>query len=200
MAPESIQTRRYSLKSDVYAYGTLLWEMWSNGAFPFMFESNEADLARRSVRPFLCLNMPSQTGCLLVSILPLSPRVGLSVPSRPSVCEPMSVFSSRVRLPLLRAYMCLSTCRDGGCPCCCPQKWLSLMHTQPYHACCDLGTPCCKVPEPQHQCLVMVMSSDQTNDWTGLHQHQHHVSHDDPHHLNVCKARVLKCVAIVCAR
>ena len=47
MAPESIRTRRFSHKSDVYAFGILLWEIWSGGSFPFMFISDDADVARR---------------------------------------------------------------------------------------------------------------------------------------------------------
>eukprot|EP00286_Rhodomonas_abbreviata_P027742 CAMPEP_0181297822 /NCGR_PEP_ID=MMETSP1101-20121128/5452_1 /TAXON_ID=46948 /ORGANISM="Rhodomonas abbreviata, Strain Caron Lab Isolate" /LENGTH=522 /DNA_ID=CAMNT_0023402799 /DNA_START=122 /DNA_END=1690 /DNA_ORIENTATION=+ len=35
MAPEAIQYRRWSEKSDVYACGMLLWELWARGAFPF---------------------------------------------------------------------------------------------------------------------------------------------------------------------
>ena len=54
MAPESIQYHRYSHKSDVYAFGTLLWEMWSGGAIPFMLVTDEEEVARRvlaGVRP-----------------------------------------------------------------------------------------------------------------------------------------------------
>jgi hypothetical protein len=51
MAPESIQFRLYSQKSDVYAFGTLLWEMWSSGSHPFMLVTDDEEVARRSVLP-----------------------------------------------------------------------------------------------------------------------------------------------------
>ncbi len=47
MAPESIQTRKYSHKSDVYAFGILMWEMWSNGAYPYMLISEDEKVASR---------------------------------------------------------------------------------------------------------------------------------------------------------
>jgi hypothetical protein len=47
MAPESIKTRKYSHKSDVYAFGILLWEMWSDGSFPFMLVADDEDVAKR---------------------------------------------------------------------------------------------------------------------------------------------------------
>ncbi len=47
MAPESIQTRRYSHKSDVYAFGILMWEMWSSGKYPYMLISDDEKVASR---------------------------------------------------------------------------------------------------------------------------------------------------------
>jgi serine/threonine protein kinase len=47
MAPESIRNRQYSSKTDVYAFGILLWEIWSGGAYPFMFISDDEEVARR---------------------------------------------------------------------------------------------------------------------------------------------------------
>jgi hypothetical protein len=47
MAPESIQFRQFSQKSDVYAFGMLLWEMWSGGAIPFMLLADDEEVARR---------------------------------------------------------------------------------------------------------------------------------------------------------
>eukprot|EP00281_Chroomonas_sp_CCMP1168_P032331 CAMPEP_0206236460 /NCGR_PEP_ID=MMETSP0047_2-20121206/13730_1 /ASSEMBLY_ACC=CAM_ASM_000192 /TAXON_ID=195065 /ORGANISM="Chroomonas mesostigmatica_cf, Strain CCMP1168" /LENGTH=142 /DNA_ID=CAMNT_0053660803 /DNA_START=50 /DNA_END=474 /DNA_ORIENTATION=- len=49
MAPESIRFRRYSEKSDVFAYGTLLWEMWARGEVPFSHVSDDEEVARRVV-------------------------------------------------------------------------------------------------------------------------------------------------------
>lgn len=49
MAPESIQTRRYSHLSDVYALGILMWEMWSGGKYPYMLLSNDEEVAGRLV-------------------------------------------------------------------------------------------------------------------------------------------------------
>jgi hypothetical protein len=47
MAPESIKARRFSSKSDVYAFGILLWEMWSEGSYPFMLVNDDEEVARR---------------------------------------------------------------------------------------------------------------------------------------------------------
>ena len=49
MAPESIRFRQYSQKSDVYAFGTLLWEMWSSGEHPFMLVADDEEVARRVI-------------------------------------------------------------------------------------------------------------------------------------------------------
>ena len=58
MAPESIQYRRFSHKSDVYAFGMLLWEMWSGGAFPFMLLADDEEVARRLVCASTCCCVP----------------------------------------------------------------------------------------------------------------------------------------------
>lgn len=39
-APEAIMYRKYSSKSDVYSYGTLLYEIWSLGYKPYHDLSN----------------------------------------------------------------------------------------------------------------------------------------------------------------
>jgi hypothetical protein len=53
MAPESIRNRQYSSKTDVYAFGILLWEIWSEGAYPFMFIADDEEVARR----YICIYM-----------------------------------------------------------------------------------------------------------------------------------------------
>jgi serine/threonine protein kinase len=58
MAPESIQRRIYSEKSDVYAFGILLWEMWSGGEIPFSNIPSDEDVIAR-VRGGLRLPKPS---------------------------------------------------------------------------------------------------------------------------------------------
>ena len=60
MAPESIKNRRYSPKSDVFSFGTLLWEIWSAGGIPFPHISEDSEVAHqvmqglRSGRPARC--------------------------------------------------------------------------------------------------------------------------------------------------
>jgi hypothetical protein len=49
MAPESIRFRLYSQKSDAYAFGTLLWEMWSSCEHPFMLVADYEEVARRVI-------------------------------------------------------------------------------------------------------------------------------------------------------
>lgn len=49
MAPESIQFRKYSQKSDVFSFGTFLWEIQSGGAIPFGFVAEDEEVARRVV-------------------------------------------------------------------------------------------------------------------------------------------------------
>ena len=60
MAPESIKNCQYSQKSDVFSFGTLLWEIWSRGGIPFPHISEDAEVAHqvmqglRSGRPARC--------------------------------------------------------------------------------------------------------------------------------------------------
>ncbi len=47
MAPEVLEFRRYSHKSDVYSLGMLLWELWSNCRVPFALVTQNEEVARR---------------------------------------------------------------------------------------------------------------------------------------------------------
>jgi len=47
VAPECIEFWRYTHKSDVYAFGTLLWELWSNCRVPFAVVTDNSEVARR---------------------------------------------------------------------------------------------------------------------------------------------------------
>jgi serine/threonine protein kinase len=56
MAPESIRSQVFSTKSDVFAYGILLWEIMSKGALPHSEEKNLQTVGvrrRRVIRSFL---------------------------------------------------------------------------------------------------------------------------------------------------
>ncbi|EKX41433.1 hypothetical protein GUITHDRAFT_42446, partial [Guillardia theta CCMP2712] len=44
MAPESIRRRQYSEKSDVWAFGVTMWEIWSYGELPFSTEVDDASV------------------------------------------------------------------------------------------------------------------------------------------------------------
>jgi len=59
MAPESFQHRRYSLASDVWSFGVLLWELYSGGATPYTHLTGYMAIAavcqgRRMSRPAAC--------------------------------------------------------------------------------------------------------------------------------------------------
>ena len=47
MPPEALERRRWSEKSDVWAFGVLMWELWSAALIPFAFEGNDKDVARQ---------------------------------------------------------------------------------------------------------------------------------------------------------
>jgi hypothetical protein len=47
MAPEAIRRRQFSEKSDVFAFGILLWELWSHGSYPFSTVIDDFEVALR---------------------------------------------------------------------------------------------------------------------------------------------------------
>ena len=49
MAPEMIRRREVSEKADVFAYGVLLWELWSHGEYPWQVVVDDAAVAQRIV-------------------------------------------------------------------------------------------------------------------------------------------------------
>jgi len=70
MAPESIASRRYSSKSDVFSFGTLLWEIWSHGAIPFHLIADDDEVGRRIIlgeRPERPANCPDSVQRMMES-------------------------------------------------------------------------------------------------------------------------------------
>jgi hypothetical protein len=49
MAPECHQKGRYTHKSDVYAFGILLWEMWTHSNCPFYDVQDDEKVVKRYV-------------------------------------------------------------------------------------------------------------------------------------------------------
>ena len=47
MAPEALRFHKYSQMSDVYAFGILLWEVWSGGEIPFSTVAADEEVAAR---------------------------------------------------------------------------------------------------------------------------------------------------------
>eukprot|EP00658_Telonema_sp_P-2_P066598 TRINITY_DN55584_c0_g1_i1.p1 TRINITY_DN55584_c0_g1~~TRINITY_DN55584_c0_g1_i1.p1 ORF type:complete len:412 (+),score=108.21 TRINITY_DN55584_c0_g1_i1:46-1281(+) len=47
--PEVIRKRKWSEKSDVWAFGVTMWEMWSAGEIPFAFQPDDEQVAARVV-------------------------------------------------------------------------------------------------------------------------------------------------------
>mmetsp|Transcript_12068 Transcript_12068/g.27886 ORF Transcript_12068/g.27886 Transcript_12068/m.27886 type:complete len:461 (-) Transcript_12068:171-1553(-) len=49
MAPESISRRQYSEKSDVWAFGVTMWEIWTYGEVPYGAIASDEDVGRKVV-------------------------------------------------------------------------------------------------------------------------------------------------------
>ena len=49
MPPEALKKRKWSEKSDVWAFGVLLWELWTMGDIPFALESDDKVVAERVI-------------------------------------------------------------------------------------------------------------------------------------------------------
>uniref|UniRef100_A0A061S910 Fibroblast growth factor receptor 1 n=1 Tax=Tetraselmis sp. GSL018 TaxID=582737 RepID=A0A061S910_9CHLO len=60
MSPEAITRRRWTEKSDVWAFGVLMWELWSAGVEPFAFVSSDEEVAKRIVSGEI---LPKPIGC-----------------------------------------------------------------------------------------------------------------------------------------
>jgi serine/threonine protein kinase len=67
MAPESISKHKYSVKTDIYAFGILLFEICSHGALP-LSEINGRDLAIKRRDENLTPIMPVGSPDILVEI------------------------------------------------------------------------------------------------------------------------------------
>uniref|UniRef100_A0A061QM73 C-src tyrosine kinase n=1 Tax=Tetraselmis sp. GSL018 TaxID=582737 RepID=A0A061QM73_9CHLO len=46
MPPEALKRRKWSEKSDIWAFGVLMWELWSAAEVPFAFVSSDEEVAR----------------------------------------------------------------------------------------------------------------------------------------------------------
>ena len=58
-APEAIFFKRYTLKSDVWSYGMLLYEIWSMGRKPWPYEDNRSAVEKMA----RAANLPPPAGC-----------------------------------------------------------------------------------------------------------------------------------------
>ena len=64
MAPESLERRIWSSQSDVWAFGVVMWEMWSAARIPYLQYPNDSDVIIR------VLAGPSQ--CCLIYLMILT--------------------------------------------------------------------------------------------------------------------------------
>ena len=58
-APEAVFFKRYTLKSDVWSYGMLLYEIWSVGRKPWPYEDNKSTVEKMARG----VNLPPPAGC-----------------------------------------------------------------------------------------------------------------------------------------
>jgi hypothetical protein len=49
MSPEAILRRRWSEKSDVWAFAVTVWEMFTHGLVPYTFISSDSEVGQRVV-------------------------------------------------------------------------------------------------------------------------------------------------------
>ena len=61
MPPESIRRRQWSMQSDVWAFGVVCWEIFSNGEYPYFTVASDEAVAERVVSENLRLTIPE--GC-----------------------------------------------------------------------------------------------------------------------------------------
>ncbi|VDM99542.1 unnamed protein product [Thelazia callipaeda] len=62
LAPETMQNRIYSIKSDVWSYGIMVWEIYSEGCEPYPSLSNVQTRAKIIVQDYR-MDMP-QVFCI----------------------------------------------------------------------------------------------------------------------------------------
>jgi serine/threonine protein kinase len=61
MAPEALTKSKYSEKSDVWAFGVLMWELWAAGELPYYAIKGDEELIERVAKKGLRLARPE--GC-----------------------------------------------------------------------------------------------------------------------------------------
>lgn len=69
MAPEALRRLEFNEKTDVYAYGVTLWEIYSLGDLPHPGATWEPELAARLERGELCLDRPQFCPSSMYSIM-----------------------------------------------------------------------------------------------------------------------------------
>lgn len=60
MAPESLKRRQWSMQSDVWSCGVLLWEIWSAGDFPYFEVNDNSEVSRKVAEGTLRLRRPDE--------------------------------------------------------------------------------------------------------------------------------------------
>jgi serine/threonine protein kinase len=59
MSPEAIQRRRWSEKSDVWAFAVTVWEMFTHGQVPYFVIPSDSEVAKQVVEDSLRLQRPT---------------------------------------------------------------------------------------------------------------------------------------------